>query len=155
MALNLRKLYHPGGLMYNRTGLACFAGEEVSCTCPCGCKDDRQLTFMALSPEQMGIRGTPGMRTVAAIKKRERAARAAAKPPVLPSPWKGATRSKGEVTLPGDECNDFHCTQEHVFDNMHPGETPRHHIATYPAIVYTLGNATVKIRTDKKSPIKT
>jgi hypothetical protein len=51
---------------------------------------------MELSPEQIGIRGTPGMKAVAELRKRRRLAET---PKKLPPAWEGAQVSDGTVEV--------------------------------------------------------
>lgn len=141
MASSLRKLYHPSGL----TG--CIS------ECPCGCSPIHKQKKTFKTAEQMGIRDTPAMRTIAELKRKARAAKPKVKK--LGNPWKGATVSKGEIRLPDmeNECTNNKCKKEHLFWGKGEGVC-RAHPKMFKATVYTLGNAVAKVKVGKEKIIK-
>ena len=136
------RLYHPSG----------FAGDE--CHEGCGTHHGRQ------TPEELGIKNTPGMLAVKALEavaRKDDLAETIRKEtktdyalgsgnPARHKLWKGTTRSQGEVDLPAEICYDAKC-QLDLFEVWEGDWTKRnYHRKTFPADVYTLGNATMKLK---------
>ena len=153
---SLRKLYHPSGWI---------GGGRISIdySCPCGCDPSRQFKAFEQSPEQLGIRDTPGMCAVKKLDREKRIREKVNKPRKITNPWKGARSSVGETTLPiveetdrdGDPvpCKNSKCEREHkrwVFGDS----AGLYHVETYKAHVYTLGSAVAKTRIDRRRIIK-
>ena len=148
MAMNLRDLYHPGGLPRQASE---FAPEPPPCHCGCAPRNGN------CAPEELGIAGTPGLLAVAELKRRERAS--APERAAKGDPWRGAVREAGEVTLPDDMCRDPACTRPHVERYGieaavwgPPEFRYRFHVRVLPARVARIGSAVLRLRTDRRLP---